>query len=160
MNGLEPIGLPTWRQDAIARVIGVYDSEDVNNEPLIRVKRNATDVERYNELLELLSEVFPEAAGLVRSSKAAPKTKLSIIMARLNEVSLDGREFAAISSTAYDWRDRQDDLEEKLQQSVKRARKPANSKAKGPASDEAIKAVVKATEPKPATRKPPTRRKS
>jgi hypothetical protein len=144
MNELPRIGLPSWREDAITRVISMYDAEDVDGEPLVKVKRTATDAERYSELLELLSEVFPEAAGLVRSSKAAPKSKLSIIMARLNEYSLDGREFAAISSTAYDWRDKQDDLEEQLQESVKQAKARTSPKV----DDDFVKKVVKDTEPK------------
>jgi hypothetical protein len=164
MTELPRIGLPTWREEAISRVVAIYDDPEMaDGDPIVRVKRGAGDTERLNALLDLLSELYPEAAGLVRSSKASPKNRLTAVLGRLNEISLEGRQFVATSSTTYDWTDAEDDLEEKLQESVKqvKAKPKPNPRAKGPASDEAIRAVVKATEkpedkPKP-TRKPTTK---
>jgi hypothetical protein len=163
MTELPAIGIPTWRQDAISRLVNVYDDPDMaNGDPIIKLKRGAGDVEHLNALLDLLSELYPEAAALVRSSKATPKNRLTAVLGRLNEISAEGREFVALNATSYDWRDKaeDDDLEEKLQKSVKRVK--AKPKAPAPASDEAIRAVVKATEkpedkPKTQTRKAPAR---
>jgi hypothetical protein len=70
---------------------------------------------------------------------------------------LDGREFAAITPTTYDWRPTSDVLEDKEPVRATRSRSKASTPgSKGPASDEAIRKAVKATErpedkPKPRT---------
>jgi hypothetical protein len=151
---LAKIGLPTWREDAIHSVVSMYDDDGETGEALVKVKRNATDSERYNELVELLSEIYPEAAALVRSSKASPKTKVSICIGRLTEVSREGREFAAITATTYDFRDVEAPEKQAPSNGGRRTKRP------GPASDEAIREVVKRETakdkpaPKPTTRKP------
>jgi hypothetical protein len=152
MSDLPTIGLATWRADAISRVVSVYDDPDMaDGEAMIKVKRGAGDIERFNALIELCDELYPEAAALIRSSKASPKNRLALVLGRLAEVCQEGRTFKATSATTYDFVDAEDDLEEKLQESVKRVK--AKPKAPAPASDEAIRAVVKATDPKkPTTR--------
>jgi hypothetical protein len=113
MNELPRIGLPTWREEAISRLVNVYDDpETADGQPIIKLKRGAGDSVRLNALLDLLSELYPEAAGLVRSSKASPKNRLTAVLGRLNEISLEGREFVAINATSYDWRDVDDEDQE------------------------------------------------
>jgi hypothetical protein len=147
---LARISLPSWREDAVSRCIAMYDVEDADG-ALVKVKRGASDQERYAAVLELLEETYSEAAALLHSSKAAAKTKLAVAIGRLNEVSLDGREFAATSPTTYDWRPTSDVLEEQLRESVKQAKaKPRGENKQAPkVDDEYVKKVVKQTAPKP-----------
>jgi hypothetical protein len=159
--GTEPISTPQWRQDAIDRVVSMYwDPEDT--EPLIRVKRNASVAERAEELLDLLSEIWPEAAGPIRArSRIAPTTKLAVCLQRLSEIAPAGLEFREVSITGYDFATRvkaRDNGKPETPAQARKRKPAATSGSKGPASDEAIKRVVRATEkpedkPKPRTTK-------
>ena len=158
---LPKIGLPTWREDAIYRVVGMYDDMGESDEALVKVKRNATDIERFSALIELLDEVYPEAASLVRSSKASPKTRLEVVIGRLNEVSLEGREFAAINATTYDWRD----VEAPAKHAAANGGRKTTAKTRGERTqapkvdDEFVKRVVKETAPKTQAKIKTTTRK-
>jgi hypothetical protein len=153
MSELARISLPTWREDAIARVVGMYDAEDADGEPIVKVKRTATDIERFGALIELLDELYPEASMLVRSSKASPKTRLTVVLGRLDEISLEGRRFAEIKPGQYDWTDA-DDLEKTLRESVRQAKaKPTGENKQAPrVDDEYVRQVVKQTAPKPTAK--------
>ena len=159
--GNETINVPAWRQAALDRCVSMYWNDE-DPEPLIRVKRAASVAERADELLDLLSEIWPEAAVPIRARRVAPTTKLAVCKQRLSEIAPPGLEFREVSATGYDFALRvkaeSNGKPETPEQAKKR--KPgarATTKKPRPASDEAIRKVVKATEDKPQAKKTPAR---
>ncbi len=105
---VEPIQLAAWRRAAIRRTVEVYDGhwqDPENTDGVVVVKSGASDVDRAAALLQLVEEVFPEAAERIRArSKVAAKVVIAVVMVRLSEIALRDREFLAISRTEYAWR--------------------------------------------------------
>ena len=100
--------LPAWRKAAIRRCVETYDGnrfDPENTDGIVIVDYRASETERAAALLELLEEIFPEAAHRIRArGKVAAKVVTAVCMVRLNEIALQGRQFVPISNKAYAWR--------------------------------------------------------
>ncbi|HEX8863748.1 MAG TPA: hypothetical protein VGC06_32535 [Actinomycetes bacterium] len=105
---IDPIGLPAWRRAAIRRCVEIYDGHAMDPETIdgiVVVDHRASEADRAAALLELVEEIYPEAAARIRSHrKVGAKVLSTVCMVRLSEIALPGREFVPISNKEYAWR--------------------------------------------------------
>lgn len=139
---IDPIDLPAWRKAAIRRCVEIYDGHSLdpeNNDGVVVVDYRASEADRAAALLELVEEIYPEAAARIRSHrKVGAKILTTVCLVRLSEIALPGREFVPISNKEYAWRPKAlDKANNKSQSNKAPARQQQAPKGNGRAKPQA-----------------------